>query len=111
MGRFCPSCGFNLVADEPVAIGPWFISPSEVLHEGQMLRLTPSERILLHSLATMRGRVVKQSALYERMGAESEQPHIVTVYACRVRATCRTLGIADPIETIWGSGYRWREAT
>lgn len=109
MGQFCPSCGFNLVADEPVSIGAWSVSPSEVLCDGREVRMTPSERILLHSLAAMRGRVVKDSAILERIGSEAEG-HVVNVFACRIRTACRKAGVPDPIETVWGSGYRWREA-
>lgn len=104
MGQFCPSCGFNLAADEPVQIGRWTVSVDEVRLDGQLLQLTSCEVLLLHSAAAKHPRPVRRTAVQERVSSAENAANIVSVMMCRLR---RKLGANMPIETVRGVGLRW----
>jgi two-component system OmpR family response regulator len=77
----------------------------------QEVFLTATEFMLLHSLLRAPGRVYARSELVER--AYGDGHHItertVDSHIRRIRQKFGTLG-ADPIETIYGVGYRIRPA-
>ncbi len=104
MAGFCPHCGFNLTADEPLTIGEWVIEPDGAYRNGEWQRLTPTEASILHSLARANGRVVSHDALVLRKGSDAR----VSNWFCGAhisRLKKRFPGI--PIEAVYGRGYRW----
>jgi DNA-binding winged helix-turn-helix (wHTH) protein len=102
--RLCPSCGFNLTADQPLTLGAWIIAPRWAQKGGQDIHLSPAEHRLLHTIAAAKGRPVSTEAIANRI-SETEDPNsLVPVLVHRIR---RKLGGAAPFETVRGSGYRW----
>lgn len=87
---------------------------AKVLYAGQNpLRLTRAEYALCEHLALHPGRAFSKEQLYEAVfgydGTADERA--VTEHIKNIRAKIRTaLPDADPIETVWGIGYRWKEA-
>jgi len=77
---------------------------------GELVTLTVTEFGLLHSLCGMRGKVYTRSELVAR--AYGAGHHItdrtVDSHIRRIRAKLKQL-CADPIETVYGLGYRLRE--
>lgn len=104
MGQFCPRCGFNLTADEPVRLGRWTVSVDEARLDGDILHLTSCEVLLLHAVAAMHPRPVRRSAVRERVSSAENADNIVSVMICRLR---RKLGADMPVETVRGVGLRW----
>lgn len=86
---------------------------AKVLYAGQNpLRLTRAEYALCEQLALHPGRTFSKEQLYEAVfgydGTADERA--VTEHIKNIRAKIRAaLPGADPIETVWGIGYRWKE--
>ncbi len=88
---------------------------AKVLYAGQTpLHLTRAEYALCEYLALHPGRTFSKEQLYEAVfgydGSADERA--VTEHIKNIRAKMRAaLPGADPIETVWGIGYRWKGAT
>ena len=88
---------------------------AKVLYAGQTpLHLTRAEYALCEYLALHAGRTFSKEQLYEAVfgydGTADERA--VTEHIKNIRAKMRAaLPGADPIETVWGIGYRWKGAT
>lgn len=104
MSQFCPHCGFNLAADEPVEIGRWLVSSDEVLLDGQRVRLTSAEIRLMHSVAVRFPRAARREAVINRVSDATEGDNLISVFMSRLRSK---LGADMPIETVRGIGLRW----
>lgn len=80
---------------------------------GRALKLTRREYGVLEALALRKGRPVSREELFDTLyGGEEEPSHkIIDVYVCKLRRKlAAVLRDADPIETVWGHGYRLRDA-
>lgn len=77
---------------------------------GEQVHLTGKEQMILEALAT-RERVQSKgdlmNALYNQ-GADEPEVKIVDVFVCKLRKKLRENGGGDPIETVWGRGYRFK---
>lgn len=75
---------------------------------GQALPLTRGEYSLCELLAVRPGQVFSREQLYEAaFGYESEaDPAAVTEHIKNIRAKLRPFG--QPVETVWGVGYKWK---
>lgn len=100
---FCPHCGYNFEADEPVEIDGWILTSADVTFAGTKLRLARQECAFLHTLASADGEWVKSDALLNRI-SDSDSTNLVAVVAAHVR---RKLGSLAPIEGSRQRGYRW----
>ncbi|WP_375249520.1 winged helix-turn-helix domain-containing protein [Sphingomonas sp.] len=104
---YCPSCGFNLHADELLTDGPFSVDPrGEVLFEGQPLRLAGSAARILLALLRAGGRTVTPEALLSR-ARDGESANLISVHVHRIRRVLRAAGAPCPIQTVRGLGYRW----
>lgn len=104
---FCPGCGHNLRAEQPVSIGALEHDPrGEARWGGRALGLTASEHLVLGSLVAAAGGFVTRPALEERIGYEG-LTRVTDVYLLRIR---RKLGGAGApvgvIENVRGRGHR-----
>ena len=85
---------------------------SAIRWKDHAVRLPTARRLLVCALARDAGHVVRGHALIEAMGGErADDPgNLLAVQICKTRSAFRDL---DPgfnmIETIWGTGVRWRE--
>ena len=79
-----------------------------VLWQGQLLRLTKSEYAICEHLAMHPGQTFSKEQLYEAaFGFDgTADAAAVTEHIKNIRAKLRAAQ-ADPIETVWGVGYKW----
>ncbi len=91
--------------------GLLFIDPARQLVEleGQALHLTSTEFRLLHLLASAPGKVHSREALLERVWGYTYEGYSRTVDTHVRRLRAKLGQAADYIETLRGSGYRFRE--
>ena len=80
-----------------------------VLWQGQPLRLTKSEYAICEHLAMYPGQTFSKEQLYEAaFGFDgTADAAAVTEHIKNIRAKLRAAQ-ADPIETVWGVGYKWK---
>lgn len=114
---FCPRCGTDLDNFRPRRIGDLFADPvGETYWKGQRVELNSTQRIILHSLLTMKhvsrrktekGFFVSAEALAERVDATYKSIPVQIAY---IRNAFRNV---DPdfnhIEVSWGHGWRWSQ--
>lgn len=109
----CPSCGFNLAKDEPVARDGWVLDPrGSAWLNGEELPLSASRVMLLLTLAKEHPRWVRAEALLHR-ASDGEEANTIAVIICQMRRLFRELGVPSPIESRnphAGGGYRWKVA-
>ncbi len=104
---YCPSCGYNAHKDRVIERDGFVVDPSgKVTYLGNIVRMTPGQRALLHSVAAGNGRVIKGEALLNRI-SDGETVNLVAVLISNLRRALIAKGIPSPIQTAWGSGYYW----
>jgi DNA-binding response OmpR family regulator len=115
--KHCPKCGHDLEALEPIQYGDLFADPiGETFWKDQPVRITPTERIILHTLLTgtpprsqgrdwQPGHFVDKLILAERADSTVDS---IDVIVSNLRMKFRQV---DPdfnhIETKHSEGYRW----
>lgn len=106
--HFCPSCGFNLEKDEPLAVGDWNIDlRGGVQFRGRHVDYLSTTQIgILHTIAASRPRNVSIEILTARH-SESESSVSIRVLICALKRDLRFQGIPVPIKTDRGAGYHW----
>jgi len=104
---FCPCCGHNLAAEQPIAIGALAHDPRGVSSwAGMPLRLTAAEHLLFGSIVAAKGRLTRHETIAERIGHDGDG-NCVAVLLSRVRAKLRHAGApAGLVETVRGAGVR-----
>ena len=78
---------------------------------GAAVDFTRREFDIVAFLSKHAGQVFERERIHERVGGwESESdPQVVTEHIRRIRKKLAAAGAApDPIETVWGMGYKWR---
>ncbi|MDR2932346.1 MAG: response regulator transcription factor [Oscillospiraceae bacterium] len=85
------------------------LSGTEVLFRDAAIALTKSEYAICASLMENAGQVFSKGQLYEAaFGFEGESDESTIVeHIKNIRAKLKAYG-AEPIETAWGIGYRWK---
>ncbi|EMC15134.1 putative response regulator [Streptococcus mutans N66] len=85
------------------------LSAKQVTVKGKKLDLTKSEYEICELLAKRRGQVFSKDQLYDYLYAYEERgtPAAIAEHIKNIRAKFRTIGL-EPIETVWGIGYRWK---
>lgn len=111
----CPNCGLDLATLNAVHVGDLAVEDGGTLirWKSQRVDLPPARRLLVSALAKAAGHVVKTPALYEALGINDhlDPTNLLKVQASRTRAAFRQLDPGfDQIETVWATGYRWRES-
>lgn len=78
---------------------------------GEPVEFTRREFDIVAFLSKHAGQVFERERIHERVGGwENESdPQVVTEHIRRIRKKLAAAGAKpDPIETIWGMGYKWR---
>ncbi|MDB8634642.1 response regulator transcription factor [Streptococcus mutans] len=85
------------------------LSAKRVTAKGKKLDLTKSEYEICELLAKRRGQVFSKAQLYDYLYAYEERgtPAAIAEHIKNIRAKFRTIGL-EPIETVWGIGYKWK---
>lgn len=106
----CPHCGYDLERAEPIEVGRFrFIPDTGAFVDGRRLKLEPARELMFGALIRAHGRLLSNSALQDIAGLDDTEGNTVKVHICHIRRACREAGATDPIETVWGRGYRWKE--
>lgn len=94
-----------------VYVGDVHFRPDEkkMFYLGRELALTKSEYAICEYLALNRGQVFSKERIYEYVfGYDGESDSsAITEHVKNIRAKCQKVGL-EPIETVWGIGYRWK---
>lgn len=85
------------------------LSAKEISISNQVLALTKSEYEICEHLAKHRGQVFSKEQLYDYLYGFEERgtPAAIAEHIKNIRAKFRMAG-AEPIETVWGIGYKWQ---
>ena len=86
------------------------IASKQIFYETARLSLTKSEYLICAYLLESAGQVFSKTQLYEAVfGYEGQSDESVIVeHIKNIRAKIKDYG-EEPIETVWGIGYRWRK--
>ncbi len=87
----------------------FYLKEKRVSYEGNEITFTKSEYAICEYLALNRGQVFSKDRIYEHVfGYDKESDNsVITEHIKNIRAKCQRAGL-EPIETVWGIGYRWR---
>ncbi len=87
----------------------FYLKEKKAYYSGKELGLTKSEYAICEYLALNRGQVFSKDRIYEHVfGYEKESGNsVITEHVKNIRAKGKKAGF-EPIETVWGIGYRWR---
>ena len=97
---------------QAVSVGgvQFLLKAKKVRYKDEELDFTKSEYAICEYLALNHGQVFSKEQIYEHVfGYEKESDNsVITEHIKNIRAKCQKAGL-EPIETVWGIGYRWRQ--
>ena len=87
----------------------FYLKEKKVEYQETELTFTKSEYAICEYLAMNHGQVFSKDRIYEHVfGYEKESDNsVITEHIKNIRAKCQKGGL-EPIETVWGIGYRWK---
>lgn len=87
----------------------FYLKEKKVEYHGTEFSFTKSEYAICEYLAMNHGQVFSKDRIYEHVfGYEKESDNsVITEHIKNIRAKCQKAGL-EPIETVWGIGYRWK---
>ncbi len=98
-------------AEPAIRLGPLVLDTRKKLltRDGERIKLTSYEYMLLEHLMLHPGEVVSQMELTERMYAQDfeRESNVIEVLVGRLRNKLDPDGVLKPIETVRGQGYRF----
>ena len=88
----------------------FYLKEKKARCDGRELGFTKSEYAICEYLAMNQGQVFSKDRIYEYVfGYEKESDNsVITEHIKNIRSKCQKAGL-EPIETVWGIGYRWRQ--
>lgn len=97
---------------QAVSVGgvQFLLKAKKVRYRDMEIDFTKSEYAICEYLALNHGQVFSKDRIYEHVfGYEKESDNsVITEHIKNIRAKCQKAGL-EPIETVWGIGYRWRQ--
>jgi len=97
---FCPSCGHNWRAEQPVTIGGLSVDPrGDALWHGKRIDFTRAQFLVFSALAQAAGKLVTIDVLAERSGYDGsgDSRDVVQVLICRIRRHLRAVNCPPTI--------------
>lgn len=87
----------------------FYLKEKRVRYREKEIEFTKSEYAICEYLALNHGQVFSKDRIYEHVfGYEKESDNsVITEHIKNIRAKCLKVGL-EPVETVWGIGYRWR---
>ena len=87
----------------------FYLKEKRVRYREKEIEFTKSEYAICEYLALNHGQVFSKDRIYEHVfGYDKESDNsVITEHIKNIRAKCQRAGL-EPIETVWGIGYRWR---
>ena len=96
---------------QAVSVGgvQFLLKAKKMRYGDREMDLTKSEYAICEYLALNHGQVFSKDRIYEQVfGYEKESDNaVITEHIKNIRAKCQKAGL-EPIETVWGIGYRWK---
>ncbi|EOS39626.1 DNA-binding response regulator [Lachnospiraceae bacterium] len=96
---------------QAVSVGgvQFLLKAKKVRYRDMEIDFTKSEYAICEYLALNHGQVFSKDRIYEHVfGYEKESDNsVITEHIKNIRAKCQKAGL-EPIETVWGIGYRWK---
>ena len=96
---------------QAVSVGgvQFLLKAKKVRYQDVEIDFTKSEYAICEYLALNHGQVFSKDRIYERVfGYDKESDNsVITEHIKNIRAKCQRAGL-EPIETVWGIGYRWK---
>lgn len=85
------------------------IQAKKMFYQETEIPMTKSEYAICEYLAVNSGQVFSKERIYEAVyGYDGESDvSAITEHVKNIRAKCKKYGL-EPIETVWGIGYRWK---
>lgn len=85
------------------------IQAKKMFYQETEIPMTKSEYAICEYLAVNSGQVFSKERIYEAVyGYDGERDvSTITEHVKNIRAKCKKYGL-EPIETVWGIGYRWK---
>ena len=85
------------------------IQAKKMFYQETEIPMTKSEYAICEYLAVNSGQVFSKGRIYEAVyGYDGESDvSTITEHVKNIRAKCKKYGL-EPIETVWGIGYRWK---
>ena len=85
------------------------IQAKKMFYQETEIPMTKSEYAICEYLAVNSGQVFSKERIYEAVyGYDGESDvYTITEHVKNIRAKCKKYGL-EPIETVWGIGYRWK---
>ena len=85
------------------------IQAKKMFYQETEIPMTKSEYAICEYLAVNSGQVFSKERIYEAVyGYDGESDaSAITEHVKNIRAKCKQYGL-EPIETVWGIGYRWK---
>ena len=100
-------------ADSVLAHGPLRLDPvtRQVFVKEAEVRLTPTEYAVLKLLLSNPAQVMTKSLLLDRLSADTPDctEGSLKMHVSNLRKKLRDAGAVDPIEAVWGIGFKLRE--
>ncbi len=87
----------------------FYLKEKRVRYREKEIEFTKSEYAICEYLALNHGQVFSKDRIYEHVfGYEKGSDNsVITEHIKNIRAKCLKVGL-EPVETVWGIGYRWR---
>ena len=96
---------------QAVSVGgvQFLLRAKKVKYNEKEIDFTKSEYAICEYLALNHGQVFSKDRIYEHVfGYDKESDNsVITEHIKNIRAKCQRAGL-EPIETVWGIGYRWK---
>lgn len=96
---------------QAVSVGgvQFLLKAKKVKYMEKEIDFTKSEYAICEYLALNHGQVFSKDRIYEHVfGYDKESDNsVITEHIKNIRAKCQRAGL-EPIETVWGIGYRWK---
>ncbi len=79
-------------------------------YQGGIINFTKKEFEIIELLSTYQGQVFDKERIYDNLwGYDGDgDSAVITEHVRKIRAKFAKLGIKQPIETVWGVGYKWQ---
>lgn len=82
----------------------------EITREGEIIPFTKKEYEIIEFLSIHRGQVFDKERMYEKLwGFDGVgDATVISEHIRKIRAKFAISGLDQPIETVWGLGYKWK---
>lgn len=106
----CPHCGYNLVADKTINVGPAMLDQEFFFYNKRNIALPRQALELLGTIMKTPDRVVRSDVIANRLDLweTTDDPNKrISVLICKIRRQFKDRHLPNHIQTVWGGGVMW----